>query len=438
MNAENSKDKQTIAKLKKVVTSVTRRLGSDTGRLLGINTHGWNVILSGDRVLHVEKRHGMNGEHDTSMADLQKWEQIPWIFKHFDEIEEAQGKSHVKGRDNKPAPQILIKKRVNGIHYIASAVVDTKNKALHITSVFTGPSNLMIGPNANFKKQPSDYVQNALPPGDKRNISQNEENVNPENLFGNLREGDLDAHLQARRDAMPKMGLEAARANVQAALNREPGETRKAWAKRKLKATSDFIVEQTSDARLPVIDAMREITGKTTHSERTDIPLAMQLSYGRVFEQHLNIDQNFVIPTLQILADNGLDIETLDTYLVTMHAPERNKMIKERTAFGNSKGNLSGSGITDEVAAKRIDELRKRLTQRQFDALNRAASRVWELNRSNLDRLAAYGIMSEEQTETWKKRSPHYVPLRGEMPPSTRHYGAATFFRAFRLFRGFD
>lgn len=35
----------------------------------------------------------------------------------------------------------------------------------------------------------------------------------------------LSEHLQARRDAMPKMGLEAARANVQAALHREDGET---------------------------------------------------------------------------------------------------------------------------------------------------------------------------------------------------------------------
>lgn len=34
------------------------------------------------------------------------------------------------------------------------------------------------------------------------------------NNAGNTREGDLDAHLQARRDAMLKMGLEAARANV--------------------------------------------------------------------------------------------------------------------------------------------------------------------------------------------------------------------------------
>ena len=126
---------------------------------------------------------------------------------------------------------------------------------------------------------------------------------------------------------MPKMGLEAARANVQAALHREAGESRKAWAKRKLKATSDFIVEQTVDARLPVIDAMREITGKTTHSERTDIPLAMQTSYGRVFTQHLDIDQNFVNPTLQILADNGLDIETLDTYLVAMHASAKEHLV---------------------------------------------------------------------------------------------------------------
>ena len=147
------------------------------------------------------------------------------------------------------------------------------------------------------------------------------------NLHGNTREGDLDAHLQARRDAMPKMGLDAARANVQAALHRNPGESRKEWSKRKAKAIGDFVGEKLVDARLPIIDAMREITGKDSYDESVDIPLAMQTSYGRVFAKHQDIDRDFVNPTLQILADNGLDIETLDTYLVAMHASAKEHLV---------------------------------------------------------------------------------------------------------------
>ena len=49
------------------------------------------------------------------------------------------------------------------------------------------------------------------------------------------------------------MGLEAARANVQAALHREANESRKAWAKRKTKAVATFVAEKMVDARLPVI-----------------------------------------------------------------------------------------------------------------------------------------------------------------------------------------
>ena len=90
-------------------------------------------------------------------------------------------------------------------------------------------------------------------------------------------------------------------------------------------------------------------------------------------------------------------------------------MIKERTAFDNHKGNLAGSGITNEVAAQRIEELRKRLSPSQFNALERAANRVWAMNRDNLDRLVEFGIMSKEQAETWKKLSPHYVPLRDDL-----------------------
>lgn len=75
-DAEHSKEKQTIAKLKKVVATAPRRLGTESEKLFGVNTHGWNVVLSGDRVLHVENRHGTDGKHDESMADLRKWEQI--------------------------------------------------------------------------------------------------------------------------------------------------------------------------------------------------------------------------------------------------------------------------------------------------------------------------------------------------------------------------
>ena len=48
------------------------------------------------------------------------------------------------------------------------------------------------------------------------------------------------------------------------------------------------------------------------------------------------------------------------------HAPERNKMIEERTKYGRFKGNLSGSGITNEVAAQRIEALRERLSSSQL------------------------------------------------------------------------
>lgn len=193
-------------------------------------------------------------------------------IKHFDEIEKIDDNPNIKTKNNQPANQILIKKRINGVYFIASAMVDSKNKALHITSVYTGQGRLMIGPNADLISHPSDYVRNALPPADNITISQKRDDVKEENSAGNLREDvELDAHLQARREAMPKMGLEAARANVQAALHREDCESRKAWGKRKAKAIGAYVSRKMADARRSLIDAVRDIAGDVKLSDDVDI-----------------------------------------------------------------------------------------------------------------------------------------------------------------------
>lgn len=225
----------------------------------------------------------------------------------------------------------------------------------------------------------------------------------------------LDEERALRRAAMPKGQLAKAQEAVHNALVRDEGETPKAWAKRKVKAVGSFVSSLMVDSRRPVVDAMKEITGREKFHESEDIPLAMQLSYGRVFAGHHEIDTNYVKPVLKKLADNGLNLEDLDIYLTAMFAPERNKMIKERTETATKPGNLEGSGMSDEKAAALLNAMREEMTPVQLNALESAAELVYKMNRENLDRLVEYGIMAEEQAEEWKRLSPHYVPLRDDL-----------------------
>lgn len=200
----------------------------------------------------------------------------------------------------------------------------------------------------------------ALSEGSQNNSSRHSDSK--EITAGNLREAQsFDEHLQARREAMPKVGLERARANVQAALHRNEGETRRAWAKRKAKAIGDFLATKMVDARLPIINAVKEITGGVKLADGVDIATAMQTAYGRVVAEHTNIDNDYVKPVLKTLADNDISLEAFDTYLYAMAASERNKMIFERTDSDKHPGNLSGSGITDEQAITYLEELRNRM-----------------------------------------------------------------------------
>ena len=246
-----------------------------------------------------------------------------------------------------------------------------------------------------------------------------------EKSSGMLREGEqegegsdrerLEAHLQRRREALPKSGVARAREKVQQALRRNPDESRAAWRKRKAKAIASFVSEKMIDARQPIIDAVKEIAGDEKLDESMDIPLAMQTSYGHVFAEHLAIDQTYVNPVLSLLSEHGLQIEELDAYLMAKFAPERNRMIAERTQTKrNPAGNLSGSGLTDEAAASLLRGLQEKLSPEQFAALGAAAEKVYAMNRATLERLVSYGVMAKEQAGVWLKKSSHYVPLRDD------------------------
>lgn len=93
--------------------------------------------MDADAIRHIEKRHGPNGEHDNCMQDREDIAKICYILSNYDSITLTENKSpKYKTKDNKPAPHIMITKRMDDTYYIIEAASDAKSKENHIVSMY--------------------------------------------------------------------------------------------------------------------------------------------------------------------------------------------------------------------------------------------------------------------------------------------------------------
>lgn len=224
---------------------------------------------------------------------------------------------------------------------------------------------------------------------------------------------DTQALLAAKRAheaAMPRSRIGKAVDFIGEVITPREGEARREFIKRKGHEAAENLGKKLVDVRIPLINAVKEIVGDEKLPEDEDIATAMQLSYGRITAQHADIDADYVRPVLDILVKQGMQVSDLDIYLSAKFAPERNKMIRERAEWKDA-----GAGISDEAAAARLRGMREQFTKTQMDALEKAAQIVYKMNRANLARLVASGILPQKQVEEWVKLSTHYVPLRDDL-----------------------
>ena len=82
------------------------------------------------------------GEHDQSMADPEHYGRLGYVCKNFDSckpLKDQNGKqvfsTDYRDRNNKPAPVVELKMKVDGTVAVQQAVPDSKWKRLRIVSV---------------------------------------------------------------------------------------------------------------------------------------------------------------------------------------------------------------------------------------------------------------------------------------------------------------
>ena len=98
-------------------------------------------VIDADAVRHIINRHGEQGSADSSMKDLRDIARMPYIIANFDEAEFFSiYSSEYMCADGRPAPQVVLKKRIDGTYYVIEAVTDSKANKSRIVSAYIDKS----------------------------------------------------------------------------------------------------------------------------------------------------------------------------------------------------------------------------------------------------------------------------------------------------------
>lgn len=116
--------------------------------LTGMAVFGNRILLDKNGVQHIEKRHGVHGEQDQSMKEVNDIARIGYVLANYDTIEfhneYAQGYVDSNGH---LAPKVIFSKRIDGTYYVIEACSDSKRKRNFIVSAYITPAKKESNPS---------------------------------------------------------------------------------------------------------------------------------------------------------------------------------------------------------------------------------------------------------------------------------------------------
>lgn len=124
------------------ICNVDVDFATEINDIFNINVEGFSFNINSNAFNHIEKRHGLNGEADKSMANLKDLARIGYVIENRDSIEpilkngEPVYSKEFLTNEGNPAPLILLKKKINGTYYCTIAVTDGKYKKVWVQSAF--------------------------------------------------------------------------------------------------------------------------------------------------------------------------------------------------------------------------------------------------------------------------------------------------------------
>jgi len=137
------------------IGDVSERQARDAAQLLGGEYMGYKNAINTNGVKHILIEHGPNGTVDVSMADLNDPARIGYVLDNYDSVEittyksgEPDTSAEFRTKDNKPAPMLTYKKKVNGTYYVVEAVPESRYKKFWVVSAYMKADSGTQAPNA--------------------------------------------------------------------------------------------------------------------------------------------------------------------------------------------------------------------------------------------------------------------------------------------------
>ncbi|RMA42158.1 hypothetical protein [Rhodophyticola porphyridii] len=173
--------------------------------------------------------------------------------------------------------------------------------------------------------------------------------------------------------------------------------------------TTDQVRVRIQDRMLPFLRSLERIEAVMGAPVPDDLNvyLGEEMYSGRAGYKLDQIEHDYFEPIMDLIAKTkGVTAETVGRYLYARHAVERN----ERIAEINPDMPDGGSGMSSEEAALILSEIEGSDTAEVYREIGKKvdALREWSIQL----RVDA-GLMSEFQSEAWRKAYANYVPLKG-------------------------
>ena len=109
--------------------------------VVGFDISDYKCKIEKDTLLHIEKRHGLNGKQDQSLADPKDVARMGYVINNADNVsflKDGNGDRVVSkkynDRNNTPCPILMISKRIDGTYCVSQVVPDSKKKTVWVTS----------------------------------------------------------------------------------------------------------------------------------------------------------------------------------------------------------------------------------------------------------------------------------------------------------------
>lgn len=194
--AADLRNNKNLAEKRLKISDVSSREADDLYSLLGKDFSGYTNNIGNTGFNHIEERHGVNGEHDNSMSDLNDLARVGWVLDNYDSVDVVEEDDGVRvtyayqNRDNTPAPLLKFSKKIDGTYYAVVASPESKYKKLWVLSAYTEKNKSSTVTQAVDAVAPSGTSETFLasPNATNDSIAQFGEDVNPrpDEVSGNV------------------------------------------------------------------------------------------------------------------------------------------------------------------------------------------------------------------------------------------------------------